>query len=114
MSMNKKAFRIYLLICLIIFLLVGTTSCKDEILEIEENNTYRWQKFMNAEEYEQLDLGMSYLDVVKVAGGAGKEVAPNIYEWNDELLFTKGYRITFEEDRLIEKVIVPRRGNSNR
>lgn len=69
---------------------------------------------MNEEEYGQLEIGMSYMEVVRVAGGAGKEVAPNVFEWNDELLFTRGYRITFEKGQLNEKEVVTKKGNSNR
>lgn len=112
--MNKKGLFACLAICLIFLLILSVTACKDEILEIEEENAYSWQKYMNEQEYEEIKKGMSYLEVVRIAGGAGKEIKANIYEWNDELLLTKGYRLTFKEDTLTKKEIIERRGNSTR
>ncbi|MEK4701408.1 hypothetical protein MKX47_17880 [Solibacillus sp. FSL R7-0668] len=112
--MNKKGLMGCLAICLIFLLILSVTACKDEILEIEEENAYSWQKYMNEREYGEIKKGMSYLEVVRIAGGAGKEAESNIYEWNDELLLTKGYRLTFKEDALTTKEIIERRGHSTR
>ena len=112
--MNKKIGTISLILCLFFFLIMNITACKDEILEIEEKNRYIWQKYMNEEEYEKIVEGMSYLEVVRITGGAGKETKANTFEWNDELLLTKGYRLIFEEDALVKKEIIERRGNSTR
>ncbi|MGN7478682.1 hypothetical protein ACTHOQ_12580 [Solibacillus silvestris] len=112
--MNKKGFLAFLSICLVFFLVMSVSACKDEILEIEESNTYSWQKYMNEGEYKELKEGMSYIDVVRISGGAGKAVDKDIYEWNDELLLTKGYRLKFKEDELVQMEVVERKGNSKR
>lgn len=112
--MNKKAFYVFLSICLAMLLIMLVTACQDEVLEIEESNTYVWQKYMNEEEYEKVKEGMSYLEVVRISGGAGQEIDNGTYEWNDEILLTKGYRLKFEEDVLVKKEVVERKGNSKR
>lgn len=109
--MNKKRFPMYLAIICLIFLL---SACKNEILAIEESNTHSWQKFMNEQEFDQVKIGMSYIEVVRIAGGAGTEIKQDIYEWDDELLLTQGYQLKFKDDQLIKKEIVERRGNSTR
>ena len=112
--MNKKGFFVYLSICLVFFLMMIISACKDEILEIEEGNAYTWQKYMNEEEYKRLEEGMSYLEVVRITGGAGEEIDNGIYEWNDELLLTQAYRLQFNEGALVQKEIVERKGHSSR
>ena len=112
--MNKQGFVMYLAICLIFLILMITIGCQDEILTIEESNTHSWQKYMNEQEYEQIKDGMSYIEVVRIAGGAGTKVKDDVYEWNDELLMTQGYQLTFKNNKLIKKEIVERRGNSTR
>lgn len=92
-------------------LLVG---CGDPILEIEENNSYHWQKYMNKEEFEQLEEGMSYLEVVEIAGGKGEAIENNQYQWRDEILMTQAYIVEFKDDQLCSKEIVELRGHSNR
>ena len=57
---------------------------------------------------------MSYIDVVQIVGGAGEKVDADTYEWNDEILLTRGYKVQFKEDQLVKKEIVVRRGNSTR
>jgi len=98
-------------ITLSIFILAG---CSDEIADIEMSNEFSWQKFMNEEEFNELKEGMSYIDVVRVAGGEGKKVASNTYEWVDELLMTQAYELKFENDELVEKKIIEKRGHSTR
>ncbi|WP_341321655.1 hypothetical protein NSQ62_19140 [Solibacillus sp. FSL H8-0523] len=112
--MNKNGLSVYPAICLIFLLLIMMTACKDEILAIEESNAHSWQKYMNEQEYEQVKEGMSYMEVVRIAGGAGTELEKGVYEWNDELLLTQGYMLTFKKDKLTKKEIVERRGNSTR
>ena len=109
--MNKKGFLVYLAIICLIFLL---SACKDEILAIEESNAHSWQKYMNEKEYEQVKKGMSYMEVVRITGGAGTEIQKDVYEWDDELLLTQGYQLTFKKDKLAKKEILERRGNSMR
>ncbi|MEK3763818.1 MULTISPECIES: hypothetical protein [unclassified Solibacillus] len=112
--MNKKGFIIYLSICLVFFLMMLVSACTDEILEIEEGNAFTWQKYMNEEEFNKLEEGMSYLEVVRVTGGAGEEIDNGVFEWNDEFLMTQAYRLQFKEDGLVQKEIVERKGNSSR
>ena len=112
--MNKKGFIIYLSICLVFFLMMLVSACTDEILEIEEGNAYSWQKYMNEEEFNKLEEGMSYLEVVRVTGGAGEEIDNGVFEWNDEFLMTQAYRLQFKEDGLVQKEIVERKGHSSR
>ncbi|MEK4427283.1 hypothetical protein [Solibacillus sp. FSL K6-1523] len=101
-------------ICLFGLVIMNLAACVDEMTEIEEQNTYRWQRYMNEDEYNKLEKGMTYIDVVKIAGGPGVENNESIYEWNDEILLTKGYQIHFEDGKLIRTEIVKRKGNSNR
>ena len=112
--MNKNGLVVYPAICLIFLLLMIMTGCQNEILAIEESNTHSWQKYMNEQEYEQVKEGMSYMEVVRISGGAGTEIKKGMYEWNDELLLTQGYQLTFKNDKLTKKEIVERRGNSTR
>ena len=69
---------------------------------------------MNEQEYEQVTKGMSYMEVVRIAGGAGTEIDKDVYEWDDELLLTQGYQFTFKKGKLTKKELVERRGNSTR
>ncbi|ATP42508.1 hypothetical protein CSE16_19540 [Solibacillus sp. R5-41] len=112
--MNRKWLFSYLGICLFGLIITNLAAYKDEITEIEEHNTYRWQRYMNEEEYNKLEKGMYYIDVVKIAGGAGVKIDEDIYEWNDEILLTKGYQAYFENGELIKTEIIKRKGNSNR
>lgn len=106
---------------LLFILLVGLVGCSNnEIVEIEQSNSYEWQKYMNGEEFAKLQEGMTYMDVVKIAGGAGelqlddKKNNKQMYIWLDERLLTQAYEITFEDDQLVSKNIVERRGHSTR
>lgn len=112
--MNKKGFYVFLSICLVMLLTMLISACQDEVLEIEESNTYIWQKYMNEDEYEKVKEGMSYLDVVRISGGAGQKINKDTYEWNDEILLTKGYRLKFNDEVLVKKEVVERKGNSKR
>ncbi|HJH11165.1 MAG TPA: hypothetical protein K8V30_05595 [Metalysinibacillus jejuensis] len=85
-------------------------GCGNEILAIENNNNYRWQRFMNDQEFEKITEGMRYMDVVKIAGGAGEKQNDNTYLWHDELLITRGYEIVFIDDKVTEKSIVELHG----
>lgn len=112
--MNRIWLVGFLAICLFEFVIINLVTYEDEMTEIEEQNTYRWQKYMNEYEYNKLEKGMSYIDVVKIAGGAGVKINEDTYEWNDEIFLTKGYRIHFENGELIRTEIAERKGNSNR
>lgn len=112
--MNVKALFIYIIVASIFFLLLSVTGCQDCILNVEDDNKYEWQKYMNEEEFSQLEQGMSYMEVVKIAGGAGTEIEPNVYEWQDEILMTQGYIVYFEEDQLIKTEVIEKRGSSTR
>ncbi|MFJ7732735.1 hypothetical protein ACIQXF_12660 [Lysinibacillus sp. NPDC097231] len=104
----------YFLKRLYIPLLIGTTmmlvGCGDPIIDIEESNTYHWQKNMNEEEFEKLKEGMTYMEVVKTAGGAGKMIKNNQYRWKDEILMTKAYIVRFKDDKLIDKEVIEVKG----
>jgi len=89
-------------------------SCSNEIIEIELSNEYSWQKFMNKEEFDEIKEGMSYIEVVRLAGGEGKKVASDTYEWPDEQLMTQAYELKFKDDVLVEKKIIEKRGHSTR
>lgn len=112
--MNRKQLIVSLAVCLFGLIIINLAACNDETIEIEQQNTYRWQKYMNEEEYKNLEKGMSYINIAKIAGGAGIKTGESIYEWDDEILLTKGYRIHFESGELIKKEIVIRKGYSNR
>ena len=94
-----------------LLLLIG---CSDPIKEIETKNQYTWQKYMNEKEYNKVHKGMTYLEVVKIAGGSGKKISKMVYEWPDEILLTKAYQITFKNEKVVEKIIVEKRGSSSR
>ncbi len=89
-------------------------GCVDRIIEIEESNTYHWQKNMNQTEFEQLKEGMTYLEVVEIAGGSGEKVKNNHYRWDDEILLTQAYIVQFKDEKLIGKEIVIVKGHSTR
>jgi len=93
-------------ISLFIGAIVILAGCGDPILDIEESNAYHWQKNMNETEFEKLKEGMSYIEVVKIAGGAGDIVKKDQYRWNDELLMTKTYIVRFKDDKLVDKEVI--------
>ncbi len=72
---------------------------------IEETNAFRWQKFMNEEEFEQLETGMTYMDVVSIAKGRGEQLTDSSFVWQDEQSLTRSFIITFHEDQLVGKLI---------
>ncbi|CEA03815.1 hypothetical protein BN1050_01695 [Metalysinibacillus saudimassiliensis] len=89
---------------------VLASGCGNELLAVESSNDYRWQRFMNDTEFDKVSNGMSYMDVVRTAGGAGKKQKSGTYLWHDELLITRGYEIQFKEDKVIDKKIVELHG----
>lgn len=99
---------------LLIVALMTLVGCGDPILDIEEQNIYHWQKYMNQEEFDRLEEGMSYLEVVECAGGRGEKLKSNKYQWRDEILMTQAYVIEFKDDQLLSKEIVELKGHSNR
>ncbi len=107
---RQKSF--LLLIVAISFILVGCGS--NYRLAIEQSNAYSWQKYMNEDEFAQLEEGMTYDEVMKIAKGAGKQKAEDVYRWPDEQLMTQAYEIEFKDNKLVKKEIVEIRANSTR
>lgn len=89
-------------------------GCGDPILEVEEKNEYHWQKYMNQKEFDSLEEGMSYLEVVENVGGSGEVIKNKSYQWRDEILMTQAYVIVFKNNQLLSKEIVELKGHSNR
>ncbi len=112
--MGKDHFLNHFYVPLLIGSMIMMVGCGDPIIEIEEANTYHWQKNMNEVEFEKLKNDMSYIEVVETAGGAGKKVKNNEYRWNDETLLTQAYIVKFKDDKLIAKEIIAVKGHSNR
>lgn len=92
--------------------LVGCSSNK--IAKIEDSNAFIWQKYMNEEEFEKLEEGMSYIEVVEIVRGGGEQLDENTFIWLDELLMTQAYEVNFEDEQLVEKRRIEKRGHSNR
>lgn len=112
--MGKDHFLNHFYLPLLIGSMIMMVGCGDPIIEIEEANTYHWQKNMNEVEFDKLKNDMSYIEVVETAGGAGKKVKNNEYRWNDETLLTQAYIVKFKDDKLIAKEIIAVKGHSNR
>jgi len=105
------AFRF--LIYWLIFILKVTGGVP--IIDIEESNSYHWQKNMNEHEFEQLQQGMSYMEVVKIAGGDASEmIRSDYYRWNDEILLTQAYIVQFKDNQLVSKEVIALKGYSTR
>lgn len=77
-------------------------------------NSFHWQQNMNQEEFEKLEMGMSYLEVVEIVKGEGKLVNEGVYLWDDELLMTQSYEIYFENGKVEKKKIIEKSGYSTR
>ena len=92
--------------------LVGCSSNK--IAKIENSNAFIWQKYMNEEEFEQLEEGMSYMEVVEIARGGGEQLDDSTFIWLDELLMTQAYEVYFEDEKLVDKRRIEKRGHSIR
>jgi len=70
---------------------------------------------MNEHEFEQLQQGMSYMEVVKIAGGDASEmIRSDYYRWNDEILLTQAYIVQFKDNQLVSKDIIAVKGYSTR
>lgn len=108
--MNLKNW-IFLFISMLI--LVGCTE-ENEFANIEAENHFAWQKFMNEEEFNQVQAGMTYMEVVGIAKGRGEHLDENIYVWPDEVVLTHAYEIKFAEGQVTEKHKVELRGASIR
>lgn len=101
-------------LCMLLLAMLTLVGCGDPMLEIEEQNRYHWQKYMNQKEFDRLEEGMSYLEVVKIVGGRGEKIENNIYQWRDEILMTQAYVIEFKDDQLLSKEVVELKGHSKR
>lgn len=99
-------------------LMFGLSSCEayeqGKLIDIEDSNAYVWQKYMNEQEFNQLQQGMSYLDVVKVAKGIGNFQEEGLYIWQDEHTLTQAYEIYFQNDQLVDKKVIELKGHSTR
>ena len=82
--------------------------------DIEDSNSFRWQQYMNEEEYDKVENGMSYQEVVQVVKGQGELVEEGVYLWEDELLMTQNYEIIFEKGKVVKKKIIEKSGYSTR
>ena len=103
------------MILFIIGSLIGYTIFhKYAMTDLEASNAYWWQKYMNEEEFNLLVEGLSYNEVVIIAGGTEAERKGDHYIWYDEILFTLAYEIQFEDNQLIHKKIIELRGYSTR
>lgn len=70
---------------------------------------------MNEHEFEQLQQGMSYMEVVEIAGGNASEVIrSDYYRWNDEILLTQAYIVQFKDNQLVSKEVIALKGYSTR
>lgn len=111
--MNK-----YFLPMLLVFSSLLLVGCDNKIVDIEQANNYEWQKYMSSEEYAKVQPGMTYMDVVEIAGGRGElqksEKNEEIYRWRDERLMTQAYEIKFVQNEVESMQIVELRGNSTR
>ena len=110
MTSKRGAYIWITLIALIC--LVGCSSNK--VAKIEESNAFIWQKYMNEEEFNQLEQGMSYMEVVEIARGGGEQLDDHTFIWLDELLMTQAYEVYFEDEQLVEKRRIEKRGHSIR
>jgi len=70
---------------------------------------------MNEHEFEQLQQGMSYMEVVEIAGGVASEmIRSDYYRWNDEILLTQAYIVQFKDNQLVSKEVIALKGYSTR
>lgn len=99
---------------LVSFLTLVGCSEGNYLADVEAKNHYVWQKYMNEEEFNQVQEGMTYIDVVEIAKGRGEQLDEETYMWLDEIMLTQVYEITFVDDKVTEKKIVERRGASVR
>lgn len=118
--MNKNRYRrnllalLFILITAIVVLVSKWYFEVNQYHDIEEENSYSWQRYMNEDEFTKLEDGMSYSDVVQVAKGRGEKLSKDVYIWEDELLLTQAYEIRFQDGKLDQKEIIQKRGYSTR
>lgn len=110
--MTSKRVAIIWITLMAVICLGGCASNK--VIKIEESNAFIWQKYMNEEEFEQLEQGMSYMEVVEIAHGGGEQLDDNTFIWLDERLMTQGYEVSFEDEQLVKKRRIEKRGYSIR
>ncbi|RKJ60040.1 hypothetical protein D7X33_28425 [Butyricicoccus sp. 1XD8-22] len=95
----------FIIIANLLLFIINYNYETNKFYTIEEMNQFRWQKFMSEEEYNQLEDGMSYMEVVKIVKGRGDQLTENTFGWKDEILLTQSYLITFEDNGLVSKQI---------
>ncbi|MFJ8237883.1 hypothetical protein ACIQ34_19500 [Ureibacillus sp. NPDC094379] len=105
---------IFIVIMNLILLLFNYITEVNAMYDIEESNNFRWQKFMSEDEFNQLEQGMSYKEVVEVAKGRGEPISEGVFVWNDEWVMTMAYEIHFDDGKLLDKKIIEKRGYSTR
>ena len=103
----------WMFILLMVFVLAGCTEA-NKFANIEAENHFDWQKYMDEEEFNQVQAGMTYMEVVEIAKGRGEQLDENTYVWPDEVVLTHAYEIKFAEGQVTEKHKVERRGASLR
>ena len=54
------------------------------------------------------------MEVVEIVRGGGEQLDENTFIWLDELLMTQAYEVYFEDEQLVEKRRIEKRGHSNR
>ncbi|MGE7844051.1 hypothetical protein ACQKNX_25130 [Lysinibacillus sp. NPDC093712] len=101
--------------CILWLIFILKVACGVPIIDIEESNSYHWQKNMNENEFKQLQQGMSYMEVVEIAGGSPSEtIKSDYYRWNDEILLTQAYIVQFKDNQLVNKEVIAVKGYSTR
>ncbi|BDH63392.1 hypothetical protein MTP04_35220 [Lysinibacillus sp. PLM2] len=95
----------FIIIANLLLFIINYNYETNKFYSIEEMNQFRWQKFMSEAEYNQLEDGMSYMEVVKIVKGRGDQLTENTFVWKDEILLTQSYLITFEDNGLVSKQI---------
>ena len=110
--LNKKRLRrnllalLFIVVAAIVVLISQWYFEVNKYHDIEDLNSFRWQRNMNEEEFAQLEQGMTYLEVVEIAKGEGKQTAKDVYAWEDETLLTQSYELQFHDGKLEEMKVI--------
>lgn len=113
--MSPKYFGWLLITVLVLGSLIGYTIYnKQAKIDLDASNAYWWQKYMNEQEFDLLVEGLSYNEVVSIAGGREAERKGDHYIWYDEILLTQAYEIQFKHNKLVNKKIIEIHGYSTR
>ena len=87
-----------------------------KLCELEKDMCKAWYRYkISPHEYLMYGFfGKSKRERSLYVSDVYKDYMLDTYEWNDEILLTRGYKIQFKKDRLVKKEIVERRGHSTR